>query len=373
MVDAEEDFDWQRPVRGVPYDVDCMRHLSDLQGILAAYGAVPTYMLTYPVLQDAAIVAALCRRLTRGQCVVGIQLHPWVTPPFSEAAEVGNSFHGNLTPALEEQKLLALMRQFRACFGQDPVIFRAGRYGLGPHTTALLEKHGFVVDTSLAPCTSFAVEGGPDFSACDYDTFWFGRSRRMLELPLCRSVTGWGGQPAGRAYRWLAGAEANHPSLHLAGLLARMRCAERITLSPEGNDDDRRRAAGRQPAAARAERAGAEPAQFITPRRTEPVCAQQSRPAPVLRSVLRHSRHAGGAFRRVLRGFAGTAGTALGWVGRWLVPRAHRAGHQQLAAGARRFGHRLRQPCTPRRWRHRGHRAETELSRRPAADCLARA
>lgn len=236
LVDAEEDFDWQHPVRGVPYDVDCMRHLMDLHGILAAYGAVPTYLLTYPVLQDAAIVAALCRRLTRGQCMVGIQLHPWVTPPFSEAAELGNSFPGNLTPALEEQKLLALMRQFRACFGQDPVIFRAGRYGLGPHTTALLEKHGFVVDTSLAPCTSFAVEGGPDFSACDYDTFWFGRSRRMLELPLCRSVTGWGGQPAGRAYRWLAGAEANHPSLHLAGLLARMRCAERITLSPEGND-----------------------------------------------------------------------------------------------------------------------------------------
>ncbi|HET8997023.1 MAG TPA: hypothetical protein VFN42_10185 [Acetobacteraceae bacterium] len=238
LIDAEEDFDWLRPVRGVAYDVTCMRHLSDFQDILAAYRAVPTYLLTYPVLQDAGIVADLRRRLERGQCQLGVQLHPWVTPPFSEAAEVRNSFTGNLQGPLEEQKLLELKRLFRACFGADPVIFRAGRYGLGMHTPALLEQHGFLIDTSLAPCSSFTDEAGPDFSASDYRTFWFGRSRRLLELPLCRSIVGWGGRPAARAYgRLAAGAPPGGIApAYLLGLLAWTRCAERITLSPEGND-----------------------------------------------------------------------------------------------------------------------------------------
>ena len=234
LIDAEEDFDWHRPVRGVEYDLGCMRHLSDLQSILAAYGAVPTYLLTYPVLRDAEIVAALRGRLARGQCAVGIQLHTWVTPPFAETAEPRNSFGTNLPAELEEQKLLALMGAFSDAFGEPPTMFRAGRYGLGRNTPTLLEKHGFVVDTSLAPCTSFGDEEGPDFSTDDFRAFWFGTSRRVLELPLCRSIVGWGGAPAARAYRWLA---ANRPPRHLLpGLLAWSRCAERITLSPEGND-----------------------------------------------------------------------------------------------------------------------------------------
>jgi hypothetical protein len=233
LIDAEEDFDWLWPVRGVAHDISCMRHLSDLQAILGAYNAVPTYLLTYPVLQDWATVTALRGRLARGQCLAGIQLHPWVTPPFTEAPETRNSFATNLSPELEEAKLLELMRLFRECFGEDPSVFRAGRYGLSANTPALLEKHGFLVDTSLAPCTSFADEQGPDFSADDYATFWFGATRRVLEVPLCRSITGWGGQTAAHAYRRLTAVQPNHI---LPGLLAWTRCAERITLSPEGND-----------------------------------------------------------------------------------------------------------------------------------------
>jgi hypothetical protein len=242
LIDAEEDFDWRRPVQGVAYDLGGMRTLSDLHAILGAYGAVPTYLLTYPVLRDADIVAALRGRLARGQCRLGIQLHTWVTPPFGEGTDARDSFAANLTEAQEEQKLLALMRLFRDAFGEPPTMFRAGRYGLGPNTPALLEKHGFQVDTSLAPRTSFGDEGGPDFSAEEFSAFWFGRARRLLELPLCRSIVGWGGGAAARAYRRLAVARpptgpAPRPvSRVVPALLAWSRCAERVTLSPEGND-----------------------------------------------------------------------------------------------------------------------------------------
>lgn len=234
LIDAEEDFDWAQPVRGVAQDVANMRHLSDLHGIFAAYGAAPTYLLTYPVLQDAAIVAALRGRLARGQCRVGIQLHTWVTPPHTEPATPRHSFAGNLPAGLEEAKLLELMRLFREGFGEDPTIFRAGRYGMSAQTPALMEKHGFTVDTSLAPCTSFAAEGGPDFADTDYGPFWYGARRRVLALPLCRSIAGWGGAWAAHAYRRLAASDRSTP--YVAALLAWTRCAERITLSPEGND-----------------------------------------------------------------------------------------------------------------------------------------
>ena len=237
LIDAEEDFDWMQPVRGMPHDLECMRHLSELQTILAPYGAVPTYLLTYPVMLDEGIVATLRDLLARGVCRVGIQLHPWVTPPFTEAPEIRNSFFTNLGPELEEAKLIELMQLFRSCFGEDAKVFRAGRYGLSAHTPGLLEKYGFELDTSLAPCTSSAGEQGPDFSADDYYPFWFGHSHRLLEVPLCRSIAGWGGETAALVYRRLASVPNRRflPSI-LPGLLARSRCAERITLSPEGND-----------------------------------------------------------------------------------------------------------------------------------------
>ena len=139
-----------RPVYGTGYTTACMRNVRDLHEILRAYGIVPTYLLTYPVIQDAEIVQILRRQLRRGECCVGVQLHPWVNPPFESSEGAGTSFSGNLAPELEERKLVELKRRFVECFGMEPLVYRAGRYGIGPHTAPMLERHGFTVDTSLA-------------------------------------------------------------------------------------------------------------------------------------------------------------------------------------------------------------------------------
>ncbi len=233
-VDAEEDFDWDRPFAGTRYTTACMKNVRDLQEIVGAYGIVPTYLLTYPVLEDADVVHILRRQLRRGECAVGVQLHPWVNPPFDSSEGAGASFSGNLAPALEERKLVELNRRFVQCFGIEPLVYRAGRYGIGPHTASMLERHGFTVDTSLAPRTVSTDEGGPDHSDYDYETFWFGEQRRLLELPLCRSIVGWGGRWAPAIYRRLSTPALAR--LRVPGVITRLRCAERITLSPEGND-----------------------------------------------------------------------------------------------------------------------------------------
>ena len=237
-VDAEEDFDWDRPVAATAHSTDCMRNICDLHEVVGAYGLRPTYLLTYPVLQDDAVVHLLRRQMARGRCDAGVQLHPWVNPPFDAGVDgtegVVASYSGNLPPGLEERKLLALHARFVDRFGRPPQVYRAGRYGFGQGTAALLERQGFAIDTSVAPRTSSTEEGGPDYSRYDYRPFWFGKQRKLLELPLCRSVVGWGGRLAPPVYRLLA--RPALARLHAQGIVTRLRFAERVTLSPEGND-----------------------------------------------------------------------------------------------------------------------------------------
>jgi hypothetical protein len=233
-VDAEEDFDWKSPIQGTQHSTSHMRNIRALHGILAVYGAIPTYLLTYPMLQDTDVVRIIRRELDKNRCAVGVQLHPWVTPPFDDVLTRHRSFSGNLEANLEEGKLIALKQKFAESFGFDPVVYRAGRYGLSHQTGGLLEKHGFRIDTSVAPRTSFAVEGGPDYTSYDCQPFWFGTLRDLLEIPLCRNIVGWAGALAPALYRGISCPRL--PELHMRSILARSRCAERITLSPEGND-----------------------------------------------------------------------------------------------------------------------------------------
>jgi len=232
-IDAEEGFDWRYPVRGTSYVTEYMHNIREPQGIFRAYGIVPVYLLTYPVLEDAGAVSLLRRYVGRGECILGVQLHSWVTPPFESDTTYQDSFASNLDPNLEEQKLLSLVRKFQECFGFAPKVYRAGRYGIGRQTALLLEKHGFEIDTSVAPRSSFRAEGGPEFSDADYELFWFGRHRKLLEMPLCRSIVGWGGEVGRSLFQFLS---ASHARARLCSVLTRLRCAERVTLSPEGND-----------------------------------------------------------------------------------------------------------------------------------------
>lgn len=232
-IDAEEEFDWRSPVPGIAHATAGMRAIGLVSGLFASHGAVPAYLVTYPVLEDAEAVAMLRREMEGGRCALGVQLHPWVTPPFEDGRDRRHSFAGNLPGGLEERKLAALCDRFAACFGFAPRIYRAGRYGLGRETPRLLERHGFAIDTSVAPRTSLTGEGGPDYSAMDCTPFWFGEDADILEVPLCRSIVGWGGRAAAVLHDAALPGIVRPP---LRWLLAATRAAERITLSPEGND-----------------------------------------------------------------------------------------------------------------------------------------
>jgi hypothetical protein len=65
-IDAEEDFDWTRPVQATLYSTDCMRRITDLQDILSAWRIRPSYL--WP---GCAITSNAGRAMSVSSCTRG--------------------------------------------------------------------------------------------------------------------------------------------------------------------------------------------------------------------------------------------------------------------------------------------------------------
>jgi hypothetical protein len=234
VVDTEEEFDWSRPFSRAETGVDHMRYLYRTQSIFERYGVRPTYVVDYSVASQEAAYRPLREWLLDGKCHVGAHLHPWVNPPFEEELSARNSYPGNLPMALEREKLARLTRVIEDHFGQRPAVYRAGRYGIGPATAAILEDLDYRIDTSVVPLTDFRKDGGPDFTAFDVDPYWLGSRRRVLEVPL--SVVWYGHLNGyGNALRPFLMSNLGL-RLRLPGVFSRLRLLERIRLTPEGTN-----------------------------------------------------------------------------------------------------------------------------------------
>lgn len=225
VVDTEEEFDWSRPLArdNVATTTVAAQPIAH-DAAFAAFGVRPVYVADYPVVAAPEAVAILSRLAAAEACEIGAHLHPWVTPPHSELVCPANSYAGNLPRALEAAKLGVLTAAIERSFGRRPVTYKAGRYGIGPHTPSLLAELGYRVDLSVVARTAFTADGGPDFRACGaHPSLW---PTGLLEVP---TSAGFSGLLAGLG-----------PSVHsllpppVPGVLARLRLLERARLTPEG-------------------------------------------------------------------------------------------------------------------------------------------
>ena len=232
VIDTEEEFDWSADFSPSNTSVQAMGYIYRVQEIFDAYQITPVYVVDYPVASKPEGYRPLQEIHAAGRCLIGTHVHPWVNPPYAERVSAYNSFVGNLPRALEAAKLRVLSDTIGERFGSRPIIYKAGRYGVGPHTADILEEQGYEVDVSTCPYMDYSAEGGPDFTSYSVWPYWFGKCRLLLELPLTTGFTGllrrWG-SPLHRF--------ASRPSLawlHLRGILARLRCLNKVWLSPEG-------------------------------------------------------------------------------------------------------------------------------------------
>jgi len=234
VIDTEEEFDWRAPFDREATGVENISCQVLAQRVMDRYGIVPTYVVDYPVASTPAAVSALRAIADAGGCEIGAHLHPWVNPPFEEPLDPFHSYPGNLPTPLQREKLSRLANCIADAFGRRPVVYKAGRYGLGPATFGILAELGFAVDVSIVPHTDFSRSHGPDFTLLPSEPFL--GPDGIVALPLSVHFLGLLAGGGEALYPLIAGKAGMR--LRLPGLLSRTGLLERLRLSPEGHSFD---------------------------------------------------------------------------------------------------------------------------------------
>jgi hypothetical protein len=224
FVDTEEEFDWGAPLSA---DADGTRHMAALPPVHARFAAasVPiTYLVDYPIATSPLAVEVLREVIRDGRSAIGTQLHPWVNPPREEEVNGFNSFTGNLPLALQRAKLASLTEAVTAISGRRPLVYRAGRYGIGPETPELLAELGYRIDSSMRSAYDYSGEAGPDFSGVPNHAFHLGE---LIELPFTTVFTGHLRRGGAGLHRKLARLPKGIGAASRLGLLSR------VALTPE--------------------------------------------------------------------------------------------------------------------------------------------
>jgi hypothetical protein len=227
-VDTEEEFAWGQGFARDQHGTDSVPAIAEGQRFFAGAGVVPLYYVDTPVISADAAPDVIGPVVADGSADIGVHLHPWVTPPFVEAVSSYNSYAGNLPEAIERSKLRTIRDLVEQRIGHRPIAYRAGRYGIGPNTLAILKDEGFRCDSSIRSLFTYHEDGGPDFRNCGLTPYWAGEDGAILELPLTTVFTGRGSRFGRTVYGRLDAV----PSLR--AMLARSRLIERIPLTPEG-------------------------------------------------------------------------------------------------------------------------------------------
>lgn len=227
-IDTEEEFDWSAPLTRDRHGVEHVAALARFQNFCENRGIVPIWLVDWPIATSALAARILGPAIADGKAEIGVQLHPWVSPPFVEDVNEHNSFSGNLPPEVEAEKFSRLRSAIEENFGASPLIYRAGRYGLGSATSKLLSSQGLAIDSSVRSLWDYSSAGGPDYRAHPLHPYWLDEEQTLLELPLTTVFWGLLRRQGNLIYPRLWRAPA------MRGVLARLGLLERIPLTPEG-------------------------------------------------------------------------------------------------------------------------------------------
>jgi hypothetical protein len=232
IVDAEEEFDWEKPFSRDNRRVTAIAAQVVAQNVFQPHAIVPTYVVDYPVASQEDGYGPLKELLQSQQCEIGAQLHAWVTPPHEELVCEHNSFANNLPVELQRRKLKALTDTIEARFGAPPRVYRAGRYGAGNATPDLLREFHYQIDCSVLPGAS-SVALAPSYHGITSRPYWLTPDKAILELPVTIGDVGAAANLGGSLYARLASPIGRR--LKFPAIAARLGILERIRLTPEGS------------------------------------------------------------------------------------------------------------------------------------------
>ncbi|HEY3280086.1 MAG TPA: hypothetical protein VGJ83_06200 [Gemmatimonadales bacterium] len=237
-IDTEED-NWSRSRDNVT--LANIRELRPQAALFKQLGVRPTYFTTYHVAVDHCAADLLREVSEDGRAEIAAHLHPWNTPPLTEAFVARNSMLKNLPAELQLEKLQRVTAALQEAFDLPPTAFRAGRYGLGRETVGALLRCGYQVDSSVSPFIDLrTTDDGPTFVGAPMTAYRLAPDRdvrepapdgTLVEIPLSY---GFNRGPFGFWDPVRRGLEAAPLRwLHLAGIAARAGLLKRLILSPE--------------------------------------------------------------------------------------------------------------------------------------------
>ena len=124
-----------------------------LQPLFNKYGALPTYLLTAGVMENADCVSAFLRLGESFE--LGTHLHGEYLAPQRKFDRYDGTLMSDMQcfyPAqIEAAKLRSLTELYQRQFGCSPTSFRAGRFAADSETLCSLAESGYRIDTSVTP------------------------------------------------------------------------------------------------------------------------------------------------------------------------------------------------------------------------------
>lgn len=195
-VDTEADDQWTLEGRK-RLSVENARAMPRLQELCDRFGVRPSYLVTHEMATREPSRSILRDLAATGRCEIGAHLHPWSSPPYREG-DLGGRYPSELDDTLLETQLTELTDTIESSLGARPVSYRAGRHGFDTRSLRILEKLGYVVDTSVDPLFNETRRGGPCFAGAPVGPYWpsFDDVRRegasrVLEIPVSSATTPW--------------------------------------------------------------------------------------------------------------------------------------------------------------------------------------
>ncbi len=180
-IDVEEDMpNWQiedettvRNLQGIPR----------LQELFDKYSIRPTYLLNYPYATNKEAVDYF--KSIQDRCEIGAHMHPWNTPPLTEDESKKNDYPSNLSYERQYEKIKTVTDELTRAFQKAPTSYRAGRFGFNEDTKDILNRLGYLVDSSISPMVSWKEDNGPSYLNYRAKPFWLECSdSKILEVPV---------------------------------------------------------------------------------------------------------------------------------------------------------------------------------------------
>jgi hypothetical protein len=142
--------------------------------------------------RSAGVLRRLCEA---GDCEIGAHHHAWETPPCTPDDVRRHGYASQLPLNQFEQQVAHLTDAIHASIGVRPVSYRSGRFGFAAAHVPALERHGYLVESSVAPLFYEAHKNGPDFVEAPlrpyflaYDSATSPGCSAVLEVPVSSAL-----------------------------------------------------------------------------------------------------------------------------------------------------------------------------------------